>query len=627
MLPKRQIARIEDLTEISLLDDLIPAVGYLRMSGSEQTLSIEQQRLEILKYAERNRYQIIRWYKDEAKSGSKDPEKREEFQRLLRDSNKRDFVAVLTWDIARFARLDSIDASFSKDVLRKNDIFLDTVKEGKFDWMSFEGRMKDSLLQELAHQYSRNLSKDTLRGRQDVLRAGYWPSGSVPYGYDKLYHLNGQTRLVVRLASAGKGRQERLKLVPNDIEAEVVRLIFHLYVECDYSLRRVALELNRRGIMGPLKYGQTESKGWDKDSVKNILKNRVYYGAGHIGDGKRRAKTAFNRAEKMIVDGCFPHLVSKALWELAQEKLKREKGKRGNGLKQDSPTDPLQGILYCSRCGYALQRKWRSKRPGDVYFTCSSALNKPHLGCKQWTVRTEELLPYLGPELVRVVDQQLLAATAAAHDEHPVTDTTLAEAQVESLKDQVQIAARRYMRAKPELQDVLFGELEQLQSDLKEAEARCQLLQAVEDAGGLSSFAAWWEKIKPGLLMFSGNKVSKVTETIPIETRGEDGKWQEIGSFVYNDEGQEAAVLPADRFDVVNWDGSQAPIVCDPGKLRSLLKRLGVRVWIKWKKVARHSMRERGWVLDTARLKAEASWVDEGVHSNKRTHARSRDTD
>jgi DNA invertase Pin-like site-specific DNA recombinase len=625
-MPTKDRAKDEALAR-RLDEELVPAVGYLRMSSDPQELSIGQQEKAIKDYAEQNGYNVIRWYKDEGKSGSKDVEKRQGLQQLLLDSSKQDFRAVLCWDVSRFGRLDSIEAAFQKDILRKNGICLDTVKDGLLDWGTFEGRVKDTLMQEFAHQASLNLSKDTLRGRLDVLRAGYWPNGAVPYGYDKFYILAGQTRKVPRLTSAGKGRNERLKLVPNEAEAETVRLIFRLYVEEDYSLRRVGLELNRRGIPGPLNYGRTDSKGWDKDSVKNLLKNPVYYGAGHIGGGRRRAKSAFNRAEAMIVDGCFPHLVSKALWQQAQEKMKREQGRRGNGLKQDSPTDPLQGILYCARCGYALQRKWRSKRPGDVYFTCSSALHKPHLGCKQWTVRTEEVLPYLGPELVRVVDRQLLAAAQVqVNGQQPVTDKTLAEAQAEALKEQVRLAARRYLRAKPELQEVLLAELEQIQADLNKAEARCQLLQAVEEAGGPSAFAAWWEKVKPGLLMVSGAGVSKVTDSVPVEARGKDGTWKPVGFFVYDENGNEGAVLPQGRFTVSLPDGSPAPVVADPGKLRALLKRLGVKVWIKWKKAARYSMRQRKWAVDTARLKVEASWVDEGERSNKRSRGNNRDT-
>src|ERR1043166_1992755 len=104
-------------------DELIPAVLYLRMSSDEQCASIEQQRRELIPFAAANGYTIIREYKDEGKSGSKEPEKREDFQRMLLDSNKRQFQAVLCWNTSRFARLDSIDAGFPAQILRSNGVY------------------------------------------------------------------------------------------------------------------------------------------------------------------------------------------------------------------------------------------------------------------------------------------------------------------------------------------------------------------------------------------------------------------------------------------------------------------------------------------------------------------------
>lgn len=48
---------------------LIPALAYVRMSNSIQEMSIDQQRVEILRYASNNGFRIVRWYTDEAISG------------------------------------------------------------------------------------------------------------------------------------------------------------------------------------------------------------------------------------------------------------------------------------------------------------------------------------------------------------------------------------------------------------------------------------------------------------------------------------------------------------------------------------------------------------------------------
>ena len=77
-------------------DDLIPAAGYIRMSDDVQEQSPEQQRRELMEWAPKNGYRIIRWYIDEAVSASRGmegDELRVEYQRLLVDSNVGDFRA------------------------------------------------------------------------------------------------------------------------------------------------------------------------------------------------------------------------------------------------------------------------------------------------------------------------------------------------------------------------------------------------------------------------------------------------------------------------------------------------------------------------------------------------------
>jgi len=88
---------------------MINAVGYIRMSSDKQEASPIQQREEIMALAGREGYKIIRWYLDEGISGD-DTEKRLDFQRMIRDSERGDLQAVVCWDQDRFGRFDSIEA-------------------------------------------------------------------------------------------------------------------------------------------------------------------------------------------------------------------------------------------------------------------------------------------------------------------------------------------------------------------------------------------------------------------------------------------------------------------------------------------------------------------------------------
>ena len=82
---------------------LIRAVIYARYSSSGQREeSIEGQLRECHEFARRNGFTVVGEYVDKALTGRTD--KRPDFQRMLRDSERGVFDAVICWKTDRFAR-------------------------------------------------------------------------------------------------------------------------------------------------------------------------------------------------------------------------------------------------------------------------------------------------------------------------------------------------------------------------------------------------------------------------------------------------------------------------------------------------------------------------------------------
>ena len=75
------------------------AVLYLRMSDGRQECSISEQRSELLKYAKKHGYHVLREYADSAISGD-DTAHRVAFLRMREDAQKGGFHVVLCWDRA-----------------------------------------------------------------------------------------------------------------------------------------------------------------------------------------------------------------------------------------------------------------------------------------------------------------------------------------------------------------------------------------------------------------------------------------------------------------------------------------------------------------------------------------------
>ena len=96
------------------------AVIYARYSSdSQRDESIDGQIRECKEFAERKGYTIIGEYIDRALSAR--TADRPEFQRMIKDSEKKLFDTVLVWKLDRFSR-DRYDSAHYKHVLNKNGV-------------------------------------------------------------------------------------------------------------------------------------------------------------------------------------------------------------------------------------------------------------------------------------------------------------------------------------------------------------------------------------------------------------------------------------------------------------------------------------------------------------------------
>ena len=141
---------------------MIPAVGYCRFSSENQAdgFSIEAQKNAINDFAVRSGYQILRFYVDEAKSGTT-TDGRVGFLDMLSDAKKHEFQAVIVHKLDRFAR-SRIDSAVSKQVLKDNGVKLISVLEQLDD--SPESIILESVLEGMNEYYSKNLSRETKKG-------------------------------------------------------------------------------------------------------------------------------------------------------------------------------------------------------------------------------------------------------------------------------------------------------------------------------------------------------------------------------------------------------------------------------------------------------------------------------
>ena len=155
-------------------------VLYLRYSSDKQSeQSIEGQRHICEDFCRRNDYQIVGEYIDRALSASKETDKRLEFNRMIGDSAKGKWQAVVVYKLDRFAR-NRYDSATFKARLRKNGVKVISATEQISD--SPEGIILESVLEGMAEFYSAELSQKVTRGMNETAMKGNNCGGITPHG-------------------------------------------------------------------------------------------------------------------------------------------------------------------------------------------------------------------------------------------------------------------------------------------------------------------------------------------------------------------------------------------------------------------------------------------------------------
>lgn len=273
-------------------------------------------------------------------------DERDEIKKVFNRLEKEDIEVLLVVEPQRISRGDMLDCGRVVQILKYTNTLVTTITKtydlnNKFDREIFEAQL---LQGNKFLEYHKEIMD---RGKALSLREGKYVGSVAPFGYNK------------------KALDRGFMLIKNDEEAEIVETIFELFIDESLSTKEVSEYLNKHQ-MKPRK-----SKYWDYEMVRYVLKNEVYYGS--LAWGKRPVVkrlingelTKFRPAkeEYMLIRGLQEAIVSKERWDLAQERLngyKHPRHRTSTELK-----NPLAGLVYCKKCGYALVRVPNRRRKSD----------------------------------------------------------------------------------------------------------------------------------------------------------------------------------------------------------------------------------------------------------------------
>jgi DNA invertase Pin-like site-specific DNA recombinase len=157
------------------------AVIYARYSSDNQSeQSIDGQLRVCNEYAKNNDIIILDTYIDRAMTGTND--NRPDFQRMIKDSSRKEWDYVLVYKFDRFSR-NKLETAIHKNTLKTNGVKLLSATEYIPD--SPEAIILESMLEGYAEYYSAELSQKVKRGLNESRIKGNYTGGHLLYGYRK----------------------------------------------------------------------------------------------------------------------------------------------------------------------------------------------------------------------------------------------------------------------------------------------------------------------------------------------------------------------------------------------------------------------------------------------------------
>jgi site-specific DNA recombinase len=306
--------------------------GYTRVSTVKQGegVSLQQQREAIERHAQRNNWEIVRWFEEQETAAKRGRPIFSEMIKLLKHGKAR---GVVIHKIDRSARNLRDWADLGELIDQGVDVHF--VNES-LDLHTRGGRLSADIQAVVASDYIRNLREETKKGIDGRLKQGIYPMPA-PLGY----------------LDMGGGKAK----TPDPSRAPLVKQAFDLYGTGRFSFETLAPELESIGLRS------RSGKVIAKNHLTRLLGNPFYMGLIHI---KRSGQT---------YQGAHQPLISKSLYTRVQDIMH---GRTNTcSLRHDFL---FRRRLNCGQCQYRLIGETHK---GYIYYRCQTT------DCPTTTVREE----------------------------------------------------------------------------------------------------------------------------------------------------------------------------------------------------------------------------------------------
>lgn len=320
-------------------------------------------------------------YIDEGISGTS-VGKRENFLRMIDDARAKSFDFIVTKEISRFSRntLDSIQ--YTQELLKCGVGVL--FQSDNINTLMPDAELRLTIMSSIAQDEVRKISERVKFGFKRAIENGVVLGSNRIWGYQK----------------------QDGRLVINEEEAEIVRMIFDLYANQRMGIRTVANYLTDHG------YKNTNGNDFSFSTIRGILCNpkyKGYYCGGKTSkiDYKMKDVKVFSQEEWVMYkdEENVPPIVSEELWEKANLILAKRSAKQSAEDRSSYQNKyPYSGKIICGIHKEPYYRSLYRYKSGDKeVWQCQEYSKNGKKGCSSpilYTVELDEIIRQSLEELV-----------------------------------------------------------------------------------------------------------------------------------------------------------------------------------------------------------------------------------
>lgn len=301
---------------------------YPRVSTEDQSRfghSLDEQEDRLKKLCEFKDYEIYKVYREEGVS-AKDTN-RHKFKEMIQDMKDGKINKIIVYKLDRLTRSIQDLENICK-MLEEYNCDLESVAE-EINTGNANGKFFIRMLTILAQLEIERTSERTKFGLIGAAKKGHI-SGQPALGYTK--------------------KDKSKKLVIDDLESDVVKRIFSMYLEGS-SVCHICEIFNEENVL---------NKHWATTTVDKILSNKIYIGG--IEHGKRDKKNT------QIFENVVPAIIDKTTFECVQKR----KEKNLKNYKRKRTYIFMQQIL-CPKCHKIMDGESSTSETGDkhIYYKCN----------------------------------------------------------------------------------------------------------------------------------------------------------------------------------------------------------------------------------------------------------------